>query len=41
MSDHIVLEEHYTCKRCDAAFARIKTGELRKQIWVLLNAGQH
>ena len=41
MSNHVVLEEHYTCMRCDAAFARIMTGELRVQIWMLLNAGQH
>ncbi len=34
-------EEHYTCTRCAAVFARILNGEQRKQIWMLLNAGQH
>lgn len=34
-------EEHYTCVRCGAAFARILAGEPRMQIWMLLNAGQH
>ncbi|MGH8777560.1 hypothetical protein [Paraburkholderia sp.] len=34
-------EEHYTCTRCGAVFARILAGELRKQVWMLLNAGQH
>ena len=34
-------EEHYTCVRCRAAFARVLAGEPRKQIWMLLNAGQH
>ncbi|MBB5413681.1 hypothetical protein HDG34_007659 [Paraburkholderia sp. HC6.4b] len=34
-------EEHYTCIRCGAVFARILAGETRKQIWMLVNAGQH
>ncbi|BCF97400.1 hypothetical protein PPGU19_019690 [Paraburkholderia sp. PGU19] len=35
------VEQHYTCTRCSAAFARILQGEPRKQVWLLLNAGQH
>ncbi|AUT66371.1 hypothetical protein C2L65_42435 [Paraburkholderia terrae] len=35
------LEQRYSCTRCCAAFARIFRGEPRKQIWMLLNAGQH
>ncbi|EIM95872.1 hypothetical protein WQE_36972 [Paraburkholderia hospita] len=35
------VAQHYTCTRCGAAFARILKGEPRKQVWVLLNAGQH
>lgn len=35
------IAEHYTCSRCGGAFARILAGEPRKQIWMLLNAGQH
>ncbi|ASV99591.1 hypothetical protein [Paraburkholderia aromaticivorans] len=35
------VEEHYTCVRCKAVFARILAGEPHKQIWVLLNASQH
>ncbi|MEI5998269.1 hypothetical protein H3V53_13955 [Paraburkholderia bengalensis] len=35
------VEQHYTCTRCGAAFARILKGEARKQVWMLLNAGQH
>ena len=35
------VEQHYTCTRCGAAFARILKGEPRKQVWMLLNAGQH
>jgi len=35
------VEEHYTCVRCRAAFARILAGPLKRQIWMLLNAGQH
>jgi hypothetical protein len=35
------VEEHYTCVRCNAVFARILTGEPHKQIWMLLNASQH
>ncbi|ABE30486.1 hypothetical protein Bxe_A2487 [Paraburkholderia xenovorans LB400] len=34
-------EEHYTCVRCKAVFARILAGESHKQIWMLLNASQH
>lgn len=32
---------HYTCARCDAMFARIQAGPPERQIWMLLNAGQH
>lgn len=35
------IEEHYTCVRCRAAFARILAGPPTRQIWLLLNAGQH
>ncbi len=35
------IEEHYTCTRCRAVFARILTGTQSRQIWMLLNAGQH
>lgn len=35
------VEEHYTCVRCKAVFARILAGEPHKQIWMLLNASQH
>ncbi|AUT74312.1 hypothetical protein CUJ88_36260 [Paraburkholderia hospita] len=35
------VEQHYTCTRCSAAFTRILKGEPRKQVWMLLNAGQH
>jgi hypothetical protein len=35
------VEQHYTCTRCGAAFARILKGEPRRQVWILLNAGQH
>jgi transposase-like protein len=35
------VEQHYTCTRCGAAFTRILKGEPRKQVWILLNAGQH
>ncbi|SOE56125.1 hypothetical protein SAMN05446635_1013 [Burkholderia sp. OK233] len=34
-------EEHYTCVRCGAVFARILAGAPTRQIWMLLNAGQH
>lgn len=34
-------EEHYTCKRCRAVFARILKGPPTLRIWMLLNAGQH
>jgi hypothetical protein len=34
-------EQRYTCMRCGAAFVRVIAGEQRKQIWLLLNAGQH
>jgi hypothetical protein len=34
-------EQHYVCTRCRAAFVRILAGEQRKQVWMLLNAGQH
>ena len=34
-------EEHYTCVRCHAVFARILVGPPALQIWMLLNAGQH
>jgi len=34
-------EEHYTCERCRAVFARILIGLPKLQIWMLLNAGQH
>jgi hypothetical protein len=35
------VEEHYTCSRCGAVFARILAGPPARQIWMLLNAGQH
>jgi hypothetical protein len=35
------VEEHYTCVRCRAVFARILAGPGTHQIWMLLNAGQH
>lgn len=41
MNNDVVLEEHYTCKRCDSEFTRIMSGEPRMQVWMLLNAGQH
>jgi len=34
-------EEHYTCVRCSAVFARILAGPAARQIWMVLNAGQH
>ena len=34
-------EEHYTCVRCRAVFARILGGPPARQTWLLLNAGQH
>jgi hypothetical protein len=37
----VQVEEHYTCVRCKAVFARILTGEPDKRIWMLLNASQH
>jgi hypothetical protein len=35
------VDEHYTCIRCHAVFARILAGPPTRQIWILLNAGQH
>jgi hypothetical protein len=35
------VEEHYTCVRCGGVFARIFSGPPARQIWMLLNAGQH
>ena len=35
------VAQRYTCTRCGAAFTRILKGEPRKQVWMLLNAGQH
>jgi hypothetical protein len=35
------VEEHYTCVRCRAVFARILAGPQTRQSWMLLNAGQH
>jgi hypothetical protein len=35
------IEEHYTCVRCRAVFARILAGSPTRQTWMLLNAGQH
>ncbi|MEC5408583.1 hypothetical protein VOM14_23820 [Paraburkholderia sp. MPAMCS5] len=35
------VEEHYTCVRCRAVFARILAGPPERQMWMLLNAGQH
>jgi hypothetical protein len=35
------IEEHYTCTRCRAVFARILAGAPSGQFWMLLNAGQH
>jgi hypothetical protein len=35
------VDAHYTCVRCRAAFARIVDGPPTRQIWMLLNAGQH
>lgn len=34
-------EEHYTCERCRAVFARILRGPAKLRIWLLLNASQH
>ncbi|RDK00505.1 hypothetical protein DLM46_22995 [Paraburkholderia lacunae] len=34
-------EQHFTCIRCGAAFARIVAGPVPRQVWLLLNAGQH
>jgi len=34
-------EEHYTCLRCGGVFARLLSGPSSRQIWMLLNAGQH
>jgi len=34
-------EQRYTCMRCGAAFVRVIASEQPKQIWMLLNAGQH
>ncbi|TDN69215.1 hypothetical protein [Paraburkholderia sp. BL10I2N1] len=36
-----VVELHYICKRCGAAFTRILAGPPGQQTWMLLNAGQH
>ncbi|MGF6770007.1 hypothetical protein P3T18_002486 [Paraburkholderia sp. GAS199] len=36
-----VIEQHYTCNRCRAVFARIQAGPPARRIWMLLNAGQH
>jgi hypothetical protein len=35
------VEEHYTCLRCGGVFARILAGPPERQMWMLLNAGQH
>lgn len=35
------VEECYACSRCGAVFARILAGAPSRQIWMLLNAGQH
>jgi len=35
------VDEHYKCVRCRAMFARILAGPPARQIWMLLNAGQH
>jgi transposase-like protein len=35
------VEQHYTCDRCRAAFVRVLAGPPTRQIWMLLNAGQH
>jgi hypothetical protein len=35
------VEAHHTCVRCRAVFARILPGSPSRQIWMLLNAGQH
>jgi hypothetical protein len=35
------VQEHYTCIRCGGVFARIFLGPPARQIWMLLNAGQH
>jgi hypothetical protein len=34
-------EEHYARVKCRAVFARIFAGPPPKQVWMLLNAGQH
>lgn len=34
-------EEHYLCSRCAGAFARILDGKPARQVWMLVNAGQH
>ncbi|MDE1179120.1 hypothetical protein [Paraburkholderia sp.] len=34
-------EQHFTCARCGGVFARILTGPAPRQIWMMLNAGQH
>ncbi|QGZ65803.1 hypothetical protein FAZ98_28540 [Paraburkholderia acidisoli] len=31
----------YTCRRCNAVFARLQAGTPDRQRWMLLNAGQH
>jgi hypothetical protein len=35
------IEEHYTCGCCCGIFARILIGPPARQIWMLLNEGQH
>ena len=35
------VEERYTCVRCRAVFARTLAGSPTRQLWMLLNAGQH
>lgn len=38
---HTRTEEHYVCARCAGAFARILDGKPARQVWMLVNAGQH
>jgi hypothetical protein len=35
------VEQHYTCVRCGAVFARLLAGPPPRRMWMLLNAGQH
>ncbi|TDN67120.1 hypothetical protein B0G77_0357 [Paraburkholderia sp. BL10I2N1] len=39
--DDPVVELRYACTQCGGVFACILAGPPEKQIWMLLNAGQH